>query len=101
MTDFDDIAIEQARDIHAVFGFDATYTAPAGEPVPCRVVEHRNAEVFGEYGQVIERRTALSFLAAQVPVPVRGAVVVSAKGTWAIDRVAQDDGFVVRVWVTR
>lgn len=95
---------DAAAVIHEDFGFDALYLAPGAAAVPCRVVEERNVEQIGDMGQVIERRTALSFLASEVPVPERGAIVEEvAPGTrrWTIDRVADDDGYVVQALVTR
>ncbi|HRQ47775.1 MAG TPA: hypothetical protein PK725_12550 [Rhodocyclaceae bacterium] len=99
--------MEFSIDIPLMFadhGIDATYTTGTDDPVPCRVMEDRNVEVIGDYGQAIDRRTALSFIAAQVPAPVRGAVVAElAPGTrvWKIDRVIEDDGDVVQALVLR
>lgn len=83
------------------FGFDATYTAGTDDPVPCRVMEDRNVEVFGDLGQLVDRRTALLFMSAQVAAPARGAVVAEQGGAreWSIDRVIEDDGDVVKALV--
>lgn len=80
----------------ADFGLVASYRLGTAPAVSCRVIEDRNVDVYGEYGQVVARRTALSFIAAQVPAPARGAVVTAGTRSWVIDRVTEDDGYTVK-----
>lgn len=85
------------------FGLAATYTLGADDPVPCRVIEDRDVEEYGDLGQVVGRRTALTFMTDQVAAPARGAVVaeVGTARTWTIDKVIEDDGDVVKALVLR
>lgn len=86
--------------LFADFGVPAHYQAGAAAPVPCTVLVDRNVEVYGDLGQVIARRQALTFQAPQVPAPGRGAVVVEQGGaarTWTLDRVIEDDGAIIKV----
>lgn len=99
-TPFAAIEAEIARETHAAFGVDGIYTAADGTPLPCRVVIDRNVEIFGEMGQVIDRRATVAFLSAEVPLPVRGATVV-AGATMRVDKIIEDDGVVVKVLVTK
>lgn len=100
-TPFAEIEADIARETHEAFGVDATYTHGASDPVLCRVVIDRNVEIFGDMGQVVERRTAVSFLSAEVAMPVRGAVVAASSGAWKVDKVVEDDGCVVKVLVVK
>lgn len=85
--------------LFADFGVPAHYQAGTATPVPCTVLIDRNVEVYGDLGQVIARRQALTFQAPQVPAPVRGAVVVEQGGarSWTLDRVIEDDGALIKV----
>lgn len=57
----------------------AIYTAP-GDPqqIPCRVYVNRSMQQMGDFGQVSAPRTLVEIMKADVPDPVKGAMVVIA-----------------------
>lgn len=90
-----------SRTCFAALGEAGTYTPAGGVAVPVTVTVERNAELGGispQFGAV-ERLTVIALLKAEVSVPVRGAVIAVASGSFTVDRVLDDDGYVVRVVV--
>ncbi len=80
----------------------ATYTAPAGLPVPCRVLVDDEAQFFGDgAGEVAGHRTLLSLFLAEVSTPVRGAVVVADGQTYTLASLETRDQSLERWVVTR
>ena len=80
----------------------AVYTAPAGAPVPCRVLVDDEAQFFGDgAGEVAGHRTLLSLFLAEVPTPVRGAVVVADGQSYTLASLETRDQSLERWVVTR
>ena len=73
---------------------NGTYTPPGISPtvLPCRVVINRGQAPFGTFGTVLGDKTTLRFLLAEVPSPVRGAVIAADGGNFTLVKELSNDG---------
>ncbi len=81
-------------------GQPATYTATSAYPPDAREVRAlltKNAEVVGQYGELLERRTVADLDATAIPAPRVGDTLAVGDTTYTVDRVASDDGYLIRV----
>ena len=62
-----------------------------------RALLTKNAEVIGQYGELLERRTVADLDATAVPAPRAGDTLLVNGTTYTVDRLASDDGYLVRV----
>jgi len=71
-----------------------TYTPPGiGQtPVPCRVVINRGQSPFGTFGTVMGDKTSVRILLAEIPAPVRGAVIAADGGSFELVKELANDG---------
>ncbi|PJK03872.1 hypothetical protein CO615_00030 [Lysobacteraceae bacterium NML75-0749] len=59
---------------------DAAQYQAAGVDVPCRVLVDRAAQFFEDTGDIVGRRTVVTIFLAEVPAPMRGALLRLASG---------------------
>lgn len=83
----------------AGFADVATYTAPSGgAALPCNVYVDRNAQFFGEQGDVAGSRITITLLLAEIPTQLRRASIVIGSETFNLDEIAERDESKI-VWV--
>ena len=93
---FDDLVEDMTAAAIEVFGIAAIYNGATA----CTVVVDRDVEQFGAFDtQGPAKRHEASFLVAEVPNPKRGQSLVTDSGTFKIDGVISNDGFIVRVHI--
>ncbi|MDR5867296.1 head-tail joining protein [Halomonas koreensis] len=75
-----------------------TYTPATGDPVTLPVIVERDVErtVGGYQGTVVERRTELSVLLADLPDAKRGETITVGSDTWVLETPLANDGR----WIT-
>jgi hypothetical protein len=74
---------------------NGTYTPPnppGGSAVPCRVVINRGQAPFGTFGTVMRNKTSIRFLLAEVPAPVRKAIVAADGASFTLVNEISNDG---------
>lgn len=72
-----------------------TYTPPGvGQtPVDCRgIVINRGQAPFGTFGTVMGNKTTVRILLAEVPAPLRGAIVAADGGSFELVKELLNDG---------
>lgn len=83
-----------------VLGQSATYTATSAYPPDVRAIRAlltKNAEVIGQYGEMLERRIVADLDATAVPAPRAGDTLLIEGVLYTVDRPVSDDGYLVRV----
>lgn len=91
---------EAAGTLIDAYGSPATYT-PTGGPAVATVAAIEHATRQRADMMTIERVTLARLPAADVPAPVRGAVIVVGADTWIVEALDADDKSVVTVIVKR
>lgn len=89
------------RDLDAIFAQQlleagmadaATYTPPgAGDPVACTVLVDRNAQFFGENGEVFGHKILITIFLAEVAAPARQGVIDIGDESFALEQVDARD----------
>ena len=97
---FDDLELmDMHADLFEEFGIDATVTRVTDEPVPVRVVIDRGIERVGEFGTVVGRVDAASFMVSQWE-PAQGDLLAwtDRHGTHdkRVESLLENDGFVAK-----
>lgn len=69
----------------------AIYTPAGGAPSACTVLVDRNAQFFGELGEVAGSRVLVTLFLADVAAPGRGGVVVVDGDTYKLDQEIERD----------
>jgi len=82
-------------------GGDSVYTAPGGSPIPTRATVNKNVEISTGEAYVTERVTAVDLFVADVGTPERGAIIVTGIDTYSVQKIIDDDGFIVSVAVRK
>lgn len=83
----------------AGFADTATYTAPSGgAALPCNVYVDRNAQFFGEQGDVVGSRITITLLLTEIPTQLRRASIVVGSETFKLDEIVELDESKI-VWV--
>ena len=78
------------------FGESAIYNGVTA----CKALIDRDVEQFGAFDtQGPVRRHEATFLVSEVPNPKRGQSLVTDSGTFKIDGVISNDGFIVKVHI--
>ncbi len=83
-----------------VFGRTATYTATSAYPPDVRTVRAiltKNAEIVGQYGEMLERRPVADLDATTIPTPRAGDTLLINGTLYTVDRLASDNDYLVRV----
>lgn len=78
----------------------AIYTATTAYPPDVRSVRAlltKNAQILGQYSELLELRTVAEFDARDIPAPRAGDTVLIDGKTYTVDRADQNDGYLVRV----
>ncbi|KFN42338.1 head-tail joining protein [Arenimonas oryziterrae] len=93
-------------DLHAAFadaGFAETalYTDRVNTAVPCRVYVDRDAQTFGNFGEVSGARTVVSLFLVDVADPRSKAQIVLGCETFVLDSKLGEDESLSRWVVTR
>lgn len=81
-------------------GQPATYTATSAYPPDVRTIRAlltKNAEIVGQYGEMLERRTVADLDSTAIPAPRAGDTLLINGTTYTVDRLASDDGYLTRV----
>lgn len=84
------------------FATAASYQpASGGDPLPIVPIIDRDVEQVGEYGQVMEPRTEISFPKSQyTDKPKRKDEIITDTETFVVDGLISDDGAIVKVVVS-
>lgn len=95
--DMEAVTANAGMDHVAVAG---VYTPAGGVAVSVSVIVDRNVELIapGESG-VVEWRTVLTLLKSEITKPRRSDAVVVGSENFSVDRVLDDDGYLIRVVV--
>lgn len=96
MSGFDVAAAEMDDVLFDEFGEDASVQRGTDAAVPVRVAVVRGVQKLGEFGQVIDRVTTVSFRNSQW-VPQPKDVLTYSSGTRKVASIESDDGFVTMV----
>lgn len=65
---------------------DALYTPPGGGAgIPCTVLVDRALQVYGDQGEVVGHRIAITLFLATVPSPARGGTVAIGAEVFRLD----------------
>lgn len=83
------------------FATAASYQpAAGGDPSPITAIIDRDVEQVGEYGQVMEPRTEISFQKSEyADKPKRNDEITADTETFVVDGLISDDGAIVKVAV--
>jgi hypothetical protein len=89
------------RDLDAIFAEQllaagmadtATYTPPgAGDPVDCTVLVDRNAQFFGDNGEVFGHRILITIFLAEIAAPARQGVIAIGAESFALEQLDARD----------
>ncbi|WP_022949521.1 head-tail joining protein [Methylohalobius crimeensis] len=94
-----DTIIQSALDaMFDLYGVDVTLKPKMGGEIPAVAIPEKNTAVVGDYGQVVDFRTRLSFRLDQVS-PAVGDTVTFEGADVLLDGIESDDGYVRTFWV--
>jgi len=78
------------------FAVDATYTAPSGTPVVTKAILNHDMEQLAS-----ERVTDIELIVADVGTPKRNATIDIGADQYLVERIIDNDGFIVTVAVSK
>ena len=98
MSQFDDIMSGVGMPtLRRMFGDACTYTQVGGSPIETWCIVREAADLIGEYGERLERRTVAQLPVSAVSTPRPGDTLVTKGRTYRIDQVVGSDDLFVEV----